>query len=61
MSTQDTAGNKKLKIIKIKKGANLNRSAIASPSEIAGTGAGEYKSIPKISLRKIKLSSIDKQ
>ena len=59
----------KIKVIKIKKGplssgANLNKSAITSPglnmSFTAGIGGGEVKSIPKISLRKIRMSAIEK-
>lgn len=56
----------KVKVIKIKKGpgANLNKSVIASPglnmSFTAGIGGGEVKSIPKISLKKIRMSAIEK-
>ena len=60
-STQD--GVKKLKVIKIKKGPTnpLNNSiSITSPIP-TNVGGNDAKSIPKISLRKIKLNASDKQ
>ena len=55
----------RVKVIKIKKGSatNLNKSAMSpglNMSYTAGIGGSEVKSIPKISLKKIRLSAIDK-